>query len=108
MTFNIRYLVIQVINFMLALVVFFLGFRIIFQLFGANPQTPFVQWIYSVSSRLMAPFMGIFPNIDLGGGSSLDVVALLSLVAYGLIAQIAISLISTAASSTTITQTRTS
>jgi hypothetical protein len=37
-----------------------LGFRFVFRLFGANPQTPFVEWIYSFSQPFVAPFAGIF------------------------------------------------
>lgn len=35
------------------------GFRFIFLLFAANPAASFVNWIYSVSSPLVAPFAGV-------------------------------------------------
>lgn len=36
-----------------------IGLRFFFLLFGANPNSPFVEWIYSVSALFVAPFAGI-------------------------------------------------
>lgn len=88
MVLTLRNLLVYIINLGLGVVTFFLGFKILFELFNANPNTPFVAWIYNVSSGMMAPFSGIFPNLNLGGGSTFDIVALLTLIAYAVIAQI--------------------
>lgn len=93
MTLTIRNLIVYIINIGLGIVTFFLGFRIIFQLFAANPNTPFVSWIYSTSLDLMSPFLGIFPNLNVGGGSVFDLVALITLVAYTVITQLLVAVI---------------
>lgn len=46
---------------------FFLGLRFFLRLFGANPKTPFVNWIYDMSAPLVAPFRGIFPASRIEG-----------------------------------------
>ena len=38
---------------------FLVGFRLMFLFLGANPVTPFVAWVYSWSTPLVAPFAGI-------------------------------------------------
>lgn len=94
MIWNIRNILATILNLILGIVTFFIGFRILFQLFAANSNTPFVAWIYNISSGFMAPFAGIFPSITLGQtGSVLDVVALITLIAYAIITQLLISLI---------------
>lgn len=93
MILSIRNILVYLINIILGVVAFFLGFRILFELFSANPSTPFVSWIYNVSSNLMTPFSGIFPNIRLGGGAAFDIVALVSLVAYTILAQLLITVV---------------
>ena len=68
-----------------------IGLRIIFQLFGANPSSQFVEWVYSWSTPFVAPFAGIFgqsatlaPTGVVTGGV-FDWTALIALVVYGLI-----------------------
>lgn len=96
MVLNLRNLLVYIVNLALGVATFFLGFRIIFELFAANPGTPFVAWVYNVSSRLMSPFAGIFPNLSLGGGAIFDIVALLTLIVYAVLAQLVIALIDAA------------
>lgn len=76
----------RLINIILAIITFFIGFRILFRLLAANPSTPFVSWIYSISDRLVYPFTGIFPNPSISNIGVLDVVAIISLLAYALVA----------------------
>jgi len=39
-----------------------LAFRLVLRLFGANPNSTFVSWIYGLSAIFIAPFQGIFPS----------------------------------------------
>lgn len=39
---------------------FLVGLRFVFLFLGANPYAPFVTWVYSWSTPLVAPFAGIF------------------------------------------------
>ncbi|MCL4392836.1 YggT family protein [Patescibacteria group bacterium] len=41
-------------------------FRILFELFGANPQNVIAKFIYSTSYPLVSPFFGLFKNIQFG------------------------------------------
>lgn len=36
------------------------AFRLIFKVLGANPESPFVNVIYSITAIFLAPFKGIF------------------------------------------------
>lgn len=95
MILNIRNVLITILNVGLGLVAFFLGFRVVLKLFGANSGTPFVSWIYGVSDSLTYPFSGIFPNMTVIGGS-VDIVALISLAAYMLLGYVIGALIDSA------------
>lgn len=69
------------------------GLRIIFELFGANPTTPFVAWLYEISRTLLYPFQNIFPSPVLRGGFVLDMSAVVALLAYALLAYLISELI---------------
>lgn len=56
------------------------------KLFAANPGAPFVEWIYRSTDRIMQPFRGIFPAVQGGGRSVLDVSLLFAMLMYGLLA----------------------
>ena len=45
-------------------VILLLGFILL--LFGANPSSGFVEWVYRSLDRVMRPFRGIFSSIELG------------------------------------------
>ena len=66
-----------------------LAFRFVFELFAANPASPFTQFIYSLSYPFAAPFQSIF-GVTTAGVAFLDwslfVAALVYLlVGYGII-----------------------
>jgi uncharacterized protein YggT (Ycf19 family) len=90
---RIRSMLILFVDIVMAVIAFFLGMRVIFQLFQANPATPFVAWIYSVSGALMYPFRAIFPNIQVSDVGVIDLVALVTLLAYTIIGYIVIGLL---------------
>ena len=73
-------------DFIFGLIELVIGVRIIFEMFGANPSTPFVSWLYDVSRTLLYPFQGIFPSPVLRGGFILDMSAVVALLVYALIA----------------------
>jgi uncharacterized protein YggT (Ycf19 family) len=66
-----------------ALIMLLLGFFL--QLFGANPDAPFAQWLYRGLRRVMAPFRGLFEPVELDGRSVLDVSILFAMLVYGII-----------------------
>lgn len=65
-----------------ALVILLLGFFLL--LFGANPDAPFAAWVYRGLDRVMAPFRGIFEQVQLNGDSVLDVSVLFAMIVYGI------------------------
>jgi uncharacterized protein YggT (Ycf19 family) len=67
-----------------ALVVLLLGFFLL--LFGANPDAPFAEWLYRGLRRVMAPFRGLFEEVQLDGRSVLDVSILFAMIVYGIAA----------------------
>lgn len=70
--------------------------RLVLRIFGANPSSSAVTWIYNVSEPLVRPFFGIF-NTSLTtqlAQAHLEVPTLIALIAYSLVAWILIALFS--------------
>src|SRR3990167_11398854 len=74
----------QIIWYILGVFEVLLGARFLLKALGANPGTPFVQLIYSLSGGLVRPFRGIFgtPVIE---GSVLEWISLVAIVVYAVI-----------------------
>lgn len=81
-------IIVTITNIVIGIVEFLIGLRIILKLFGANPNTPFVEWVYATSDPLLAPFQGIFPSPVLEGQFVLEMSALVALVVYAFIGYI--------------------
>ena len=58
----------------------------ILELFGANPDAPFAEWLYRGLARAMAPFRGLFEPVPLDGRSVLDASLLFAMLVYGIVA----------------------
>lgn len=68
-----------------------LGVGFILLLFGANPSSGFVEWVYRSLDRAMRPFRGIFAPVELGVAgndvpSVLDTSVLFAMIIYGIVA----------------------
>lgn len=63
-----------------------LGLRTFLLAFSANPNTPFVEFVYKTSSDYLDPFRGIFPAKSVGETGYLDVAALFAIIVYLLVA----------------------
>ncbi len=70
-----------------------LAFGFVLQLFAANPDAGFTQWVYRHLADTMEPFRGIFPQADVGDGATLDVSIIFAMFVYSLVALAARSLI---------------
>jgi uncharacterized protein YggT (Ycf19 family) len=91
-----KYILNSLVSFFVGIATVILGLRVLFRLFDANPAAGFVDWIYSTSETLMAPFRGIFPPATLEGGIVLDVSALFAIIMYlvfGAVVMAAISML---------------
>lgn len=71
------------LNVAITLIEFFLGFRVLLKLLGAN-SSPFVNWIYSLSQGLLDPFHGMFDDYVTAGGKTLEFSVLFAIAFYAL------------------------
>ena len=82
-----------IINIVFTVIELLIGARVILRLLGANPFTPFVNWVYTLSSALISPFANIFPSPVLRGGFVLDIPAIVGLLVYAILAYVIFQLI---------------
>lgn len=80
-------------DFIFGLIESILGLRILLELLGANPLTPFVSWLYEISRTLLYPFQNIFPSPVLRGGFVLDMSSVVALFTYAFLAYLLSELI---------------
>lgn len=59
-----------------------LSFGFFLLLFGANTDTPFVQFIYNIGYEFMQPFRGIFPVRSIGETGYFSATALFAIIVY--------------------------
>lgn len=71
-----------------------LSLRVILKLFGANPRTPFVAWVYETSAPLLKPFIDIFPSPRIEGLFILEFSTLFALGIYAFVGYFIIEIIS--------------
>jgi hypothetical protein len=65
----------------------------VLRLLGANPFTPIVDFLYTITDVMMAPFQGIFSNVSLRSGGIFDVVAITSMIGYPIIVYLLMELL---------------
>src|SRR6266480_1899370 len=73
------------LSILLLVSVVFLFLRIVFRLFGANPETLFAGFVYLISGIFLLPFFGIFPRFRdtiVAGQMTVDVSAIIALFSY--------------------------
>jgi len=70
-----------------------LAFRFVFKLLGANPSSPFVNFIYGFSGFFHAPFSGIFSRVTTKGAETTAVFEPSTLIAMAVYAIVAAGLV---------------
>ncbi|MCF8019394.1 MAG: YggT family protein [Vallitaleaceae bacterium] len=83
----------KIVMYILGILEALLAFRFVFRLLGANPGSPFVSAIYSLSDLFLVPFVGIFRTGTAQGiettayleAATLIAMAVYALLAYGII-----------------------
>ena len=80
-----RVLILFVYGFAIACTII-LAMAFFLELFNANEGTPFVQWVFRATDRIMQPFRGIFPATESEGGSVFDPSLLFAMFMYWLLA----------------------
>ncbi|WP_349408341.1 YggT family protein [Pseudalkalibacillus sp. SCS-8] len=74
---------VYLVNLFMGIIEALILLRIILKLFGANPYTPFVQWIYNMTMPLLSPFRNIFPSPVIQGRYELELTSIFALIVYG-------------------------
>jgi uncharacterized protein YggT (Ycf19 family) len=91
---SIVYYILNVIEIILAL-------RLIFRLLGANPGNGLVNFLYTISAPLVAPFVGIFRQ-PVVSGSVLEWSTVIAMIIYAVVAYLIVQLIRTSTRSTVV------
>jgi hypothetical protein len=92
-TYHPGIFVVRLVNTIIGLIEAAFALRIVLELFAANPASEFIAWVYNVTGTLIGPFSGAFPSIPLGGGSVIDVVAILAMIVYAVIGWLVLQLL---------------
>lgn len=69
---------------MIAVVTLIFGFTLL--LLGANPTTPFVNFVYTYAAQFLEPFRGIFPPKQITDSSYFSSAGLFAIIVYGIFA----------------------
>jgi len=79
----------KIVYYILGVLEVLFAFRLVFKLLGANPQSLFVSFIYSVSQAFLIPFTGIFRSAVTKGieaQSVLEPTTIIAMIVYAIIA----------------------
>lgn len=68
----------------IAVVTLIFGFTLL--LLGANPTTPFVEFVYNLSAQFLQPFRGMFPPKQITDTSYFSAAGLFAIIFYGIFA----------------------
>lgn len=77
--------VVQLVYLLFGIIEALIGLRVILKLLAANPQNAFAQFIYGITSPMLAPFAGIFAT-PASQGYVLELHSLLAIIVYALVA----------------------
>lgn len=78
-----------VIYYILGIIEALLLLRFLFKALGANTGSGFVDWIYTITNGLVAPFNGIFPTGTTSGLANMSVIepsTIVAMIVYAIIA----------------------
>ncbi|WP_221566613.1 YggT family protein [Alkalihalobacillus sp. TS-13] len=73
---------VYLVNLFMGIIEALILLRIVLKLFGANPYTPFVQWVYNLTIPLLSPFQNIFPTPVIQGRYELELTSIFALIVY--------------------------
>ena len=79
----------RVVYYIVGVIEVILAFRLVFKLLGANPNSPFVEFIYMLSGFFHAPFSGIFSRATTRGAETTAVFepsTVIAMIVYAVLA----------------------
>lgn len=74
------------LKYLVSIVEILLVIRVLLRLFGASSRAMIVEFIYVVTGIIITPFAGIFNDIHLKVGGTIDLVAISAMIGYPVIA----------------------
>lgn len=77
----------QVVGYILTVIETLLLFRLAMKMFGANSANGFVDFIYDLTSPLIAPFQGIFPSPS-ESGAVFESATAVAMIVYAVVAHL--------------------
>jgi YGGT family len=80
-----RVILTRAIWYMFGVITALLALRIVLLMLSANPETPFVEFVYAISSIFVVPFYGIFDQPDYTR-FYVDTSSIVAIVVYWLLA----------------------
>ena len=84
---KMRYIVLSIARYFVALLEILLGIRFVLKFLGASEIALVVDWIYSVTDVVVAPFDSIFSNFYMASGI-VDIIAISAMIGYFILALI--------------------
>jgi uncharacterized protein YggT (Ycf19 family) len=72
----------QIVDYFFYVVYALLTIRLVLALFAARPSAGFVQFIYTITDPIYAPFKGIVPSPSVEGGFTLALPIIIALIVY--------------------------
>lgn len=82
-----------IFNFIIGIAILGLILRFLLRLFGANPESGFVEFIYESTRSLLAPFRGIFESQVVSSNHVIEFSTLFAIAIYLLVAWLITELI---------------
>jgi uncharacterized protein YggT (Ycf19 family) len=88
----------RILTLLFTILAVLIGIRVLLLLLVANQENQVVDFVYGVTEPFVAPFRGIFAfeNVQPGGGSVLDIAALVALLGWFLIYLLLMAILSLA------------
>ncbi len=74
----------QAIAYVFTLFEGFMALRVVLKLLAANPNAPFVKWVYGTTHPLVAPFLGMFPSQFEGSTIEIEFSTIFGMLMYSL------------------------
>lgn len=78
----------RIVSVIFTILVLLLLFRVAFMALGANASNAFVSVIYQITNVMVAPFKGIFGEVDPGTGGTVEPAALIAIVVAAVLGMI--------------------
>ena len=86
-------LVTRIVDIIIGLIEAILILQLVLEFLDANGYAGFTQWVYNTAAPFMQPFVGIFPDVGVGGGHVLDLSTLCAIVAYAILGWLLVRLL---------------